>query len=90
MIFVVLVVYLKVFIYEFVNLFVNNKINVVILLIIIKRINVLMEISVDIFVVEDLWVYCFFVYFLKCLILVKEGFEFKKMLFDLEKWLLVL
>lgn len=84
------VAYLKAFIHEFVNLLVNNKINAATLPIITKRINALMETSADTSVVEDLRAHCLFVYFLKCLTSVKEGFELKKTLLDLEKWLPVL
>lgn len=84
------IAFLQALIHAFVSTLGKNEMNADILPIITKRINALMETSAETSDVKDQRTHFLLVYFLKCLTSVKEGFELKKTLRDLEKWLPVL
>lgn len=84
------IAYLQALIHAFVAYLEKNEMCAASLPIITKRINALMEKSAIETNVEAQRNHCLLVYFLKCVSLIKEGFELKKTLLDLENSLTVL
>lgn len=84
------IAYLKALIHAFVATLEKNEMCAATLPIITKRINALMETSAHETDLEAHRTHCLQVYFLKCVSSIKEGFELKKALLDLEDSLPVL